>query len=49
VPVIGGLASFGLIVLMQPLSQLVGAGILALAWLWQRLHDPEPNAEESPA
>lgn len=47
VPVTGGLASFGLIALMQPLSQLVGAGILALAWLWQHLHDPEPNAEES--
>jgi amino acid transporter len=47
VPVAGGLASFGLIVLMQPLSQLVGAGILALAWLWHRLHDPESNPQES--
>jgi len=38
VPVLGALASFGLVAFMQPLSQVVGVSIMVGAAVWYRLY-----------
>lgn len=42
-PIIGALASFGLIFLMEPISQIMGVGILILALGWYLLFVPEKS------
>lgn len=42
-PIIGTLASFGLIFLMEPISQLLGLGILGLALGWYVLFVPDKS------
>jgi len=38
VPVVGALASFGLVAFMQPASIVVGTGIMILSYLWYRYY-----------
>ena len=42
-PIVGALASFGLIFFMEPISQILGLGILALALGWYVLFVPEKS------
>ncbi|WP_435348849.1 APC family permease [Haloarchaeobius sp. HRN-SO-5] len=40
-PVLGAVASFSLLVFMQPLSQAVGVAVMLAAFLWQRFYAPD--------
>ena len=37
-PAVGALSSFGLVVVMQPASQIIGLGVLVVAWGWYRFY-----------
>lgn len=46
VPALGAAASFTLILFMEPLSQILGAAVLAAAFLWYRFHAPDVHLKE---
>ena len=47
IPLLGGVASFGLILFMEPLSQILGGGVLAATVLWYWLYAPDVDLKKN--
>jgi len=48
VPILGGVASLSLILLMNPLSQVIGGAVLLVALAWTGIYAPDVRLKETP-